>query len=415
MAILTENGDPPVLSLARLTRFLKRLGLTAAVAAGLLYLVLGVADTLGTPLLSTGERIYLPPGHDFVAFFAAATMVGDGLASAVYDVARIHATEIAVGGAGTPVYPWLYPPTFLLAVAPLAWLPYLPALILWLAASVTLYCWVAWRIIPDLRLLPVVLAFPAIAQCLISGQNSLLFAALFGAGLLSLERRPWLAGLAFGLFVCKPQLAVLLPFALIAGRHWHAVAATAVAATAVVAVSLLAFGVAPWQEFVAHALGTTGFLEAGQIPWPRMPTVFAALSLAGLGKGTAYTGQLLVMLVAAAGIAFVWARPVPFHLKAAALCLSVLLATPYGFDYDMPVIGLGLLWLACDGERMTLTRFEWSVVILMWFLPLLGWGIAAATAVQITPITGMLLLGLVVRRAAQAGRGQISPSKTTQI
>jgi hypothetical protein len=47
-----------------------------------------------------------------------------------------------------------------------------------------------------------------------------------------LERRPYLAGSLFGLMIFKPQLGLLLPVALIAGRQWRVFAAAAATAPA---------------------------------------------------------------------------------------------------------------------------------------------------------------------------------------
>ncbi len=56
----------------------------------------------------------------------------------------------------------------------------------------------------------------------VGGQNSTWTAALSGSGLSLLERRPLLAGGLLGLLIYKPQLGLLIPVALLAGRHWRA-------------------------------------------------------------------------------------------------------------------------------------------------------------------------------------------------
>ena len=58
------------------------------------------------------------------------------------------------------------------------------------------------------------IAFPPVFLCLMQGQTGLLAAALLGGGLLALRPRPVLAGVLFGLLTVKPQLGLLLPFAL---------------------------------------------------------------------------------------------------------------------------------------------------------------------------------------------------------
>jgi hypothetical protein len=53
-------------------------------------------------------------------------------------------------------------------------------------------------------------AFPAVFVNIGHGQNGFLTAALLGSALLSLDRRPWLAGALIGLLAYKPQFGVLI-------------------------------------------------------------------------------------------------------------------------------------------------------------------------------------------------------------
>jgi hypothetical protein len=60
-------------------------------------------------------------------------------------------------------------------------------------------------------------SLPAVFINIAHGHNGFLTAALFGGGLLLLERREMLAGILFGLLCYKPQFGVLIPLALAAG------------------------------------------------------------------------------------------------------------------------------------------------------------------------------------------------------
>ena len=66
------------------------------------------------------------------------------------------------------------------------------------------------------------LAFPAVFVNIGHGHNGFLTAALIGAGLLMLDRRPILAGILFGLMAYKPQFGVLIPLVLAATGRWRA-------------------------------------------------------------------------------------------------------------------------------------------------------------------------------------------------
>ena len=63
------------------------------------------------------------------------------------------------------------------------------------------------------------LALPPVLVNAITGQAGFLTAALFVGGMALLPKRPFAGGLLLGLLVVKPQLGLVLPFALLAGRR----------------------------------------------------------------------------------------------------------------------------------------------------------------------------------------------------
>src|SRR5207248_327842 len=146
--------------------------------------------------------------------------------AAAYDYARVSAVQLGAlpwrEGAAVPIFPWHYPPMFLIIVAGLALLPYGTALAAWLAATLLAYPATVRAIPPDRPAIMAALAFPAVFVNLGHGQNGFLSTALLGGGLLLLGRRPALAGFLLGLLAYKPQLGLLLPLALLAGSHWRA-------------------------------------------------------------------------------------------------------------------------------------------------------------------------------------------------
>src|SRR3569833_1232408 len=93
--------------------------------------------------------------------------------------------------------------------------------------------------------------FTAVFVNVTHGQNGFLTAALFAAAIASLGVRPWLAGLCFGLAAYKPQLGLLVPFALAAGGHWRSFAAAARTLVVLAIVCTLLFGAQIWPEFLA--------------------------------------------------------------------------------------------------------------------------------------------------------------------
>ncbi len=186
--------------------------------AGYLFLVLAMVVLA---LRSQRGLTYLPDcplGHDFSHYWLAASLARSGDPAAVYQVPGFLAAQQAYFKVKSTL-PWLYPPTFLLLVLPLAWLPYLASLGVWLAVSSGAYLAVVRRLAPHPQTLWLALAFPGFFQNFFQGQNGCLALALMGGGLLGLESCPLAAGFLLGLLSFKPHLFALVPVALLAGRQ----------------------------------------------------------------------------------------------------------------------------------------------------------------------------------------------------
>lgn len=369
-------------------------------AAGGVYLVaaLGSAWPSGEALLDAAAH---PLGRDFVAFWSGAKLALGGAADAAYDIDRIHAVQLAAIGAPIKPTAWHYPPVYFLLVLPLAPLPYPVALALWLALSLAAFLLVARRLYPPGSVWLVAL-FPATTLCLISGQNGFVTAALLGAGLLALDRRPVLAGVCFGLLSYKPHLAMLVAPALAVGGYWRSLGVFAGTAATLVAASVVAFGVAPWHAFLGNLGFVTQLMDTGALPWARMPTVYAALRQVGVEAGPARLVQGIVGLAALVAVCGLWLRRAPFGLRASALAAAVPLATPYAFDYDLVVLALAVGWLARAGLAEGWRPGEIAVLSLAWLAPAAFWIVAHVGGPPLMPIVLIALLAAIWQRARAA-------------
>jgi alpha-1,2-mannosyltransferase len=101
-----------------------------------------------------------PLGTDFVSFWAASKIALSGNPAGVYDMAIHKAQQIALFPNDSRYAAFFYPPPFLLICLPLAALPYLWSLVLWLGVT-GFACWRILRAWLDDRIgaLPI-LAFP---------------------------------------------------------------------------------------------------------------------------------------------------------------------------------------------------------------------------------------------------------------
>lgn len=343
-----------------------------------------------------------PIGRDFVAFWSASSLALAGHPAAPYDPTLLSAAERDAVGVPVGFFAWFYPPIFLLLALPLAAMPYLVALGLWLVAPFVAFARLLRRVAPH-PLVPVAaLIFPGTAQCLISGQNGTLSAALVTGGLLNLERRPVVAGLFFGTLSYKPQIAATIFAAVLFGRHWRTLATALATVAALAAASVAALGVAPWIAFLAHAGDARIALETGQLPWERMVTIFAAARLAGADIGTSYMLHGIVASAVLAALAHVWRQPAPLALRGTALVLAIPLVTPFAYDYDLVILLPAIAWLLQAGVATGFRRGEIALLVLAWVSPVAGWLFALWSHALLTPVIIALLLAATLRRVAPA-------------
>jgi hypothetical protein len=354
-------------------------------------------------------------GRDFVALWTAASLALSGEPAAGYDQVLLHAAELTTIGAPVGLITWHYPPSFLMLVLPLALLPYPAAAALWVAGTFGAFAKLFQRVAAFPLTWIAALIFPATAQCLISGQNGALSAALIAGGLLSLESRPLLSGLCWGLLSYKPQFAVAAFAALVFGRHWRALAVAVAVAVALCVASLAVLGVEPWLAFLRGLGEARALLEAGRVPWDRMATAFAAARLAGLGIAASYALQIAVALVALGVLAHLWWRRAPLPLAGSALVLSMPLTTPYAYDYDLVMLLLPLAWLIEAARATGFRRGEAILLAAAWATPVAGKFVAEATKLQPTWLILMLLLLATWRRALEAFSAEVDAGSAPKM
>jgi alpha-1,2-mannosyltransferase len=292
-----------------------------------------------------------PLFSDFYAFWSFGRFLDTMSAARIYDFKLLESFQHALLPGFHSFYPCVYPPTLLLFLKPLAMLGYLPAFLIWTVLGLGGFI-LAVGATTERSLLPwlAVLA-PTTVLTIIFGQNGLITAALLIGAFRIMERRPWLAGVLLGLLSCKPQLFVLLPLVLLAGRRWRTLFATGGTVLALVATSLVAFGVPAW---LAWLKALPGFSRTIEVEWNNlgwmMPTVSAALRSAGASPTVLSVAQLLVAGAVTVTLLALFHHgrrsPAPSALDSAALQVGVFLTTPYAFIYDMPMVSAAAVTLA---------------------------------------------------------------------
>ena len=371
---------------------------TAFAALSLALLAFHVVGHLGAAGFAGAPKPQL--GDDFINYWSGARFAASGHAAQAYDHDLFFGFERAIIGAGANFKIYGYPPPLLLLTRPLAALPFLAALALWSAAGVALVATLLARLIGWRLALLASVGAPAAFLNLISGQNGCLTAALLAGGLLLLDRRPLVSGALLGLLAMKPQMALLLPVALIAGRRWKTLAAAAASAALVVDLSVMVYGVDAWLGFLDQMAYQRRLMELPHDDWfHRMPTVFAALRLAGASVAASYAAQLVSTALAVGAVVLAWRSRATSEIKAAALVVAMFLATPYAWDYDMIVLLFAAAWLARDGRRAALLRSEKISAVALLVLPLPMVLLGVLLHLQIGPLVLWPTLALLLRRA----------------
>jgi hypothetical protein len=329
-----------------------------------------------------------PFGDDFINFWSGAFLAWHGRASEIYNIVAFHNFELSVAGAALDGYHYSYPPVLLLLTLPLAFVPYVPGLPLWLIGGWYAFCRVLRAAMREGGALLLALAAPAVFINAIGGQNGTWTAALLGGGLIALERRPVLAGILFGLMAYKPQLGILVPVALLAGRHWRATAAAAATVCVLVGASIIVFGVELWHEYLRNVSVLRGtILEDGEGVWHRFVSVFVAARRLGVPVEAAYLLQMVSAVIVAAVVAAVWYRDRPAGIKNAMLLLATCLATPYLQDYDLVFTTLAIVWLwqEMPAAARSTPLFQTSAGLVL-VLPLVAAPFAKATGLAFGPL-----------------------------
>src|SRR3954470_14346456 len=109
-------------------------------------------------------------GDDFVNYWSGAFLAFHGRAAEVYDLPAFHAFEQSITGANIGFYHYGYPPLLPILTVPLALIPYVPALGVWLVG--TWYGFYrALRLAGNESVLLISLAIPALFVNAVGGQN----------------------------------------------------------------------------------------------------------------------------------------------------------------------------------------------------------------------------------------------------
>jgi len=313
----------------------------------------------------------------------------------------------------------LYPPQVSIFFAPLARLPYLWALILWLTLSSLTYslcCYAIWRISPNLRqhkltVLILAFAFPAFWHLIAWGQTSALALAFFTVAYFALRaQREFLTGIALGCLIFKPQLAVASGIVFLVSLRWKVIAGALFGAAAQLAAACSYYGIDPLRGWFHTLLNVPALLPLLEpkvyqthslrtfwsmlLPWP---SVSLALYL------------VTAILVSALTIAC-WRGSFAMSLRYSTLLLASVLLAPHLTVYDLVILAPAFLllsdWIVAHSNEPTAPSLK-ILLYLVFILPLIG-PLARWTHFQLSVLVMAALLYRIWRLGRKSGETLIS-------
>jgi hypothetical protein len=356
-------------------------------------------------------------GGDFIAFYTAGRLIGEGQGGRLYDLQLQQVTQRKIldrpDYAGLNSY--VNPPALAAFLVPLGWLPYLPAYLLYtllllcafLAGMHVLRPHLAalrhhWFVVVVLSLL-----FYPIVVAVTGGQNTPITLLLIAAAYTALRRgRAVLAGLALGLLCYKPQMALLLCLLLLFRGQIRCVLTAGVVGIGHYLVGAVVCGVR-WP---------VAMLDALRVYWPIEDHFNGANSISLLGLcDYALPGSVFmpVGLVAAgltfAAVLWTWRRADPrgdaFALYWGVAVCATLAVSPHTQWYDVGLVVLAMLLalnhLLTSGEPIGTGL---RAGLLLGFLAVPAYPIAAQLGWQplaFVPLLMLLWLLQVIRREGQ--------------
>ena len=366
--------------------------------------------TIATPGLR--DRNGNLKGTDFLHFYTLSVLANAHRGTDLYDInaqARL-AWQHVPDAAGIRYLP-LYPPQVSIFLSPLARLPYGWALALWWTASTLIYaacCYSVWRACPNLRQHGAVVAilaaaFPGFFHLIAWGQTSAMALAFLTLTFFFLRsRRDFLAGLALGCLIFKPQLGLAAAIVFVSTGAWRVVAGAFLAAVVQLSIGVLYYGMEPlrqWFRVLSNLKVVLPLLEPRPYQTHCLRTFWSMLLPWGSLASAAY---LITAVVVLSLTVISWRAKAPLPLKYSALLLATVLISPHLTVYDLVILAPAILLLAdwfASRSDMGLARHGGILLYLIYALPLLG-PLARWTRVQLSVIAMAALLYLVCRIAA---------------
>jgi hypothetical protein len=217
-----------------------------------------------------------------------------------------------------------------------------------------------------------------------------------------------LAGLVLGCLILKPQLALMLPVAMLAAGQWRTIGGAILSSVGVMVLGLVLFGQGATMAWLDQMPLYVAIARDGLVGWHKLVSVYAAARQLGLPEMLAFASHGAVALVAAIAVWRIWRSTAEWQAKFAILCAATMLASPYLYVYDALILIPAFAYLVRRRAPVALVTVAWLLPIATMIQVSSG-----AWPVNIGPLSALLLLWLVWR--ATHGAGTQPPSRSVVV
>ncbi len=400
---------------------LRRPMLRNCLAAGI-----AVVFILCMPLFAPNFKTDRDPGRDgplpgdFAQEYLGAYIIVHGDHLLFYDLQYASSLQHDPGIMGMVIsekdfLPMIYPPFYYFLIAPLAWLPFLMAAVVWLiimAGSLGLTVWLLARAYPEHPALWTwglagAFFFVPLLEDLASGQKATLALLILTATFLLLDRgRPLLAGLVFGLLAFKPQLTLVVGFAMLIKLQGRFLFGGTITGAFLVGLSLFV-GLDVCGQYLQLSQNMAEYIDRAGFKMEKMHCWYGFWKLLLSGQPLAVV-QIATGVCSLATIAVLarllwgpiaYGRPA-FARQFAGMIIATVLLSPHLLTYDLTILLLPLFLLLhlllthADALQGRQGQVIWGLVLL-YVAAGVSPALARLTHVQVTVLILFALLATI--------------------
>lgn len=324
--------------------------------------------------------------QDFLQFPISAHLIAQGRAADLYDD-RVLAEGIRqIAGKTRVELRYFYGPQVALPFIPLGRFSFLTQAEIWVALSLLIYfgcvhliCRSCSALTSHAKLLTLcAIAYPPLFHFFVRGQLSAAIVLFVSLAYLAFQaRHEWLAGLALGCLVFKPQFLVAIPLVLLAARAWKPFAGLVISAAAQLALTFLYFGQEVMRAYFTMLLHSASQPASTELTFspPQMHSLHSFWELLIPWPSAVWIFYLLSSFAVIAIAGAIWKSSNSLAPRYSALILAAVLVNPHIYIYDLlalaPVLLLLADWSIENAQRPSTPALR-VLLYLAFLIPLFG-------------------------------------------